>query len=60
MKPYVRLDVSFEPHRDDVGELYESVRSVVEQLRPFGIRVMNFDVRMLPEVDCDDDELPAF
>lgn len=57
MIPYVRVEMSFEPHKDDIGELYEHVRSCCETLRAFGITSMNFHVSMRRD---DDDELPAF
>lgn len=57
MIPYVRIEMTFEPHTDDVGELYESTRACAEQLRAFGIRAMNFHVTVRAD---DDDELPAF
>lgn len=56
MSPYVRLECSFEPHSDDVSELYESVRSVMKQLRPFGLSVFHFNVRVVKDTD-DVDEL---
>lgn len=57
MNPYVRIEMTFEPHTNDVGELYESTRACVEQLRAFSIRSMNFYVTVRAD---DDDELPAF
>lgn len=57
MIPYVHVDIDFEPDKNDIGELYESVRAVCEQLRPFGIRIMRFNVSMR---NNDDEELPTF
>lgn len=57
MIPCVYVRICFEPHKDDVSELYESVRASCETLRPFGITHMNFEVTMK---DNDDEELPTF
>lgn len=57
MIPYVEVKLCFAPHRDDVGELYESLRSNIEQLRPFSLRKYEFSVQMIDVGDDDDDEL---